>query len=98
MPIHPSIHTLRSTLLALHEKQTTTTVFCRTWRDQSSILEELPSRYQQVMENLLARLESGSHFTEESCSYSQEDLLANLADWLNKAELTLNAKQLGPAV
>ena len=49
------------------------------------------------MEDLLARLESGSHFTEESCSYSQEDLLANLADWLNKAELTLNAKQYGPA-
>ena len=97
MPTSPSTQTLRGTLIALHEKQTTTATFCRTWRDQSSLLEDLPSRYRQVMEDLLARLESGSHFIEESCSYSQEDLLANLADWLNKAELTLNAKQYGPA-
>jgi hypothetical protein len=97
MPTYPSIQTLRGTLVAMHDKQTTTAILCQTWRDQSSLLEDLPSRYLQVMEDLLARLESGSHFTEESCSYSQEDLLANLADWLNKAELTLNAKQHGPA-
>ena len=96
MPTHHSIQTLRGTLLAMHEKQMTTAILCQTWRAQSSLLEDLPSRYRQVMEDLLARLESGSHFTEESCSYSQEDLLATLADWLNKAELTLNAKQYGP--
>lgn len=38
------------------------------------------------MEDLLGRMEAGSLFTEESCSFSQEDLQANLAVWLDKAE------------
>jgi hypothetical protein len=87
----PSIHTLRSTLIALRDKQTTTTLLCQAWRDQSGLLTALPPRYQEVMEDLLSRLESGNHFAEESCSYSQKDVLAALADWLNKAESKLQA-------
>jgi hypothetical protein len=91
IPDYPSIATLRGTLAALHEKHTTTDLLCQTWRDQSDLLTALPPRFRQVMEDLLSRLESGSHFTEESCSYSQEDLTAALADWLNKAESKLQA-------
>jgi hypothetical protein len=50
----------------------------------------LPPRYTDVMEDLLGRLEAGSLFTEESCSFSQIELLATLDMWLDKAQLTLN--------
>jgi len=42
-----------------------------------------------VMEDILARMEAGSLFTEESCSFSHADLQANLTVWLDKAAQTL---------
>ncbi|WP_323744979.1 hypothetical protein [Noviherbaspirillum malthae] len=63
--------------------------FCQTWRSQKTLLTALPERYGQVMEDLLGRMEAGSLFTEESCSFSQDDLQANLSIWLDKASQTL---------
>lgn len=80
---------LRDTLLALRSNRLSIADFCRQWRGQSDLLDTLPPRYRQVMEDLLGRLEAGSLFTEESCSFSQEDLLGQLAIWLDKAEHTL---------
>lgn len=54
-------------------------------------MQALPPRYQQVAEDLLGRLEAGSLFTEESCSFSQKDLTDSLATWLDKAGQTLSA-------
>jgi hypothetical protein len=93
-PEYPSIQTLRDTLLALQAKSTTTERFCRTWRDQTNLLAVLPPRYCDVMEDLLARMESGSHFIEESCSYSQDELALALTDWLDKVETKLSAIQV----
>ncbi|MDB5727739.1 MAG: hypothetical protein JWR25_783 [Noviherbaspirillum sp.] len=59
---------------------------------QTALLAQLPARYAHVMEDLLGRMEAGSLFTEESCSFSQEDLQANLAVWLDKAEQTIKAR------
>jgi hypothetical protein len=39
-----------------------------------------------VLESLLMQLESGSLFTEESCSFSQQDLLESLGAWVEQAE------------
>jgi len=44
-----------------------------------------------VLLNLLDRLESSALFSEESCSFSQKDLVANLTMWAEKAQGTLNA-------
>ena len=49
----------------------------------------LPPRYAQVLDQLLDRLESSALFSEESCSFSQRDLLDGLAQWLSKAKATL---------
>jgi hypothetical protein len=38
---------------------------------------------------LIDRLESSALFSEESCSFSQVDLLDSLAMWLDKAEQQL---------
>lgn len=86
-----ALQSLQDSLLALRQRQIGITAFCAQWRSDTSLLNALPPRYTQVLEDLLGRLEAGSLFTEESCSFSQEDLHAHLATWLEKAHQTLQA-------
>lgn len=58
----------------------------RNWRDAANTHEPaLPQRYVDVLERVLNQLESAALFTEESCSFSQGDMVAALADWLARA-------------
>lgn len=91
MPHDSALHALRNALDDLQHKRISIAAFCQAWRSQPALLGALPPRYGQVMEDLLGRMEAGSLFTEESCSFSQEDLQANLAVWLDKAKQTLGA-------
>ena len=50
-----------------------------------TLLAALPPRYAEVLHDMLNRLESSALFTDESCSFSQQDLLANVQLWLDKA-------------
>jgi hypothetical protein len=84
-----ALHALQDALHAIWQGRFSAADFCRIWRAQRSLLAALPVRYAQVMEDLLGRLEAGSLFSEESCSFSQVDLLANLDAWLDKAQLML---------
>jgi len=54
-------------------------------RASNELLGALPPRYGEVLLNLLDRLESSALFSEESCSFSQKDLLDNLQVWVDKA-------------
>ena len=54
-------------------------------RASTELLAALPPRYGEVLPNLLDRLESSALFSEESCSFSQKDLLDNLQVWVDKA-------------
>lgn len=54
-------------------------------RASTELLAALPPRYGEVLLNLLDRLESSALFSEESCSFSQKDLLDNLQVWTDKA-------------
>lgn len=76
---------MQASLNALGQKQIGIGEFCQAWRAQQSLLADLPPRFAEVMEDLLSRLEAGSLFTEESCSFSQTDLHATLSIWLAKA-------------
>lgn len=58
------------------------------------LLAALPPRYAEVLCNLLDRLESSALFAEESCSFSQHELVASLRLWADKAQEQL-AKRLG---
>ncbi len=60
-------------------------------RAASQLLQALPPRYGEVLLNLLDRLEAGALFTEESCSFSQKDLLDNLHLWAEKAQARLES-------
>ena len=39
----------------------------------------------EVLERVLSQLESAALFTEESCSFSQGDMVDALGDWLARA-------------
>ena len=84
-----SIQALRDALHSLQQHQMHIAGFCQIWRSQPALLASLPPRYAEVAEDLLGRLEAGSLFTEESCSFSQQDLLDSLTVWLDKAQQKL---------
>lgn len=57
------------------------------WRDAARHHQPaLPQRYQDVLERVLSQLESAALFTEESCSFSQADMVGALREWLGKAQ------------
>lgn len=58
-------------------------------RSNALLLAALPPRYGEVLLSLLDRLEAGALFTEESCSFSVEQLHEGLAQWLAKARQQL---------
>ena len=62
------------------------------WRSAAAQLG-LPERFGEVLDNVLDRLESGALFSEESCSFSQKDLLASLQVWAEKAQAQLSKEQ-----
>jgi hypothetical protein len=60
-------------------------------RQRQILLEALPEKFAIVFHDLLDRLESGALFSEESCSFSQRDLLDSLQTWMDKAAARLAA-------
>lgn len=58
-------------------------------RSQQVLAQAFPERFNEVLLNLLDRLESSALFTDESCSFSHKDLLDSLQMWLDKAQLQL---------
>ena len=84
------MNTLRQSLTALRGNSLGVSAFASTARNTNTLLEALPPRYAEVWLGLIDRLESSALFSEESCSFSQVDLLDSLSMWLDKAEQQLN--------
>ncbi len=82
---------LHTALAELRGAPHQTNAFCNAARHHTALLAALPPRYGEVLQGLLDRLESSALFSEESCSFSQKDLLDNLALWLEKAQSQLHA-------
>jgi hypothetical protein len=77
---------LRSGFEQLAHSQISASALGQQARAATTLLQALPPRYGEVLLNLLDRLESSALFTEESCSFSQKDLLDNLRLWADKAK------------
>jgi hypothetical protein len=88
---HPLLAPLQDGLDALRRGTGRPADFSRQARAQQPLLDALPPRYAEVLHGLLDRLESSALFAEESCSFSQADLLDSLQLWLDKAALQLRA-------
>jgi hypothetical protein len=77
---------LPDTLTAFRSGSLSLNALARNWRDAAAAHEPaLPQRYTDVLERVLSQLESAALFTEESCSFSQADMVKALSDWLAKA-------------
>ena len=77
---------LPATLVAFQSGQLPLNDLTRQWREAARTHEPaLPPRYTEVLERVLSQLESAALFTEESCSFSQGDMVAALGDWLARA-------------
>ena len=86
-----TLHTLQQALDDARAGRCTTTDLVARWRQHAPSLTALPPVFAQALDQLLLPLESGSLFTEESCSFSQHDLFDNLQVWLDKATARLAA-------
>jgi hypothetical protein len=60
-------------------------------RRYTDLLGALPPQFQEVLLQLLDRLESSALFDEESCSFSRKVLLDSMRLWLKKADARLSA-------
>lgn len=77
---------LPATLDAFKQGALPLTDLARQWRDAAQGHQPpLPQRYHEVLERILTQLESSALFSEESCSFSQTDIVNALGDWLAKA-------------
>jgi hypothetical protein len=89
-----ALATLRISLATLRSDPTTDRTFVQTARSQEALFKALPPQFEDVWLGLVDRLESSALFNEESCSFSQTDLLDNLDVVLEKAAQRLKAQAL----
>ena len=80
---------LRSALQDIQSGAIHASDFVRQARDLDALLVALPPAFSTVWSDLLNRLESGAMFNEDSCSFSQSQVLDSMALWLDKAEARL---------
>jgi hypothetical protein len=84
-----ALATLRHALTTLRSDASTDRAFVHTARAQEALFKALPPKFEEVWLGLVDKLESSALFNEESCSFSQTDLLDSLEMVLDKAEATL---------
>ncbi|MBP7485073.1 MAG: hypothetical protein KA781_07185 [Aquabacterium sp.] len=84
--MNDTLSALAPTLTAFTAGQLSLTALAQQWRQAAQAHQPaLPARYLEVLERVLSQLESSALFTEESCSFSQGDMVAALGDWLQRA-------------
>ena len=86
---HPLLNPLTQALAELRADQLAPARFAALARSQDALLAALPPRYGEVLLGLMDRMEAGALFTEESCSFSVQDLTDSVQLWLDKAEQQL---------
>ena len=88
-PLTIALDQLHHALEQLRDGSLQTRDFCHMVRAQEVLLGALPERYQTVWLDLIDRMESSALFTDESCSFSQTELIDSLSIWLDKAQQLL---------
>ena len=84
--MNDTLSALAPTLNAFSAGQLSLSALAQQWRQAAQAHQPaLPARYLEVLERVLSQQESSALFTEESCSFSQGDMVAALGDWLQRA-------------
>jgi hypothetical protein len=81
---------MQETLNACKQGQVSQSALIQQWRQGATSLP-LPEKFGLVLGDLLDRMEASALFSEESCSFSQKDLLDSLQLWADKASAKLPA-------
>ena len=89
MTAQSQLDILQSALQQLRNEPSQPSAFSNLARGQQTLTAALPERFNEVLLQLLDRLESSALFTEESCSFSHAGLLDSLQMWMDKAQLQL---------
>ncbi|WP_311222362.1 MULTISPECIES: hypothetical protein [unclassified Acidovorax] len=84
-PAATELSTFSDALRRLRQGDLRPHAFSDQTRAFAALRAALPARYDEVLLGLLDRLESGALFAEESCSFSQKDLVDSLQMWADKA-------------
>jgi len=85
------LSSLRLQLQALRTSDAPISALIAQARASAHLLAALPPRYSAALHDSLDRLESGALFSEESCSFSQRDLVDGLQLWCDKAQAVLES-------
>ncbi|GAA6118671.1 hypothetical protein [Acidovorax sp. FG27] len=91
-PAATELAAFHTALARLRQGELRPHAFSDTARALGALRGALPARYDEVLLGLLDRLESGALFAEESCSFSQQDLVDSLQMWADKAGATVAAQ------
>lgn len=83
------LDSLHTALQQLRDGTLGAAAFSQMAAQQQTLAAALPARFNEVLSQLLNGLESSALFTEESCSFSQTELLDSLQLWIDKAGLQL---------
>ena len=83
---------LQTALGQLRVESLDTSAFSASAQNKRALRNALPERFDEVLMQLLNRLESSALFTDESCSFSRHDLLDSFQLWLDKAGQNLQAQ------
>lgn len=94
MTARDQLNALSNALQQLRSDALGVAAFSHLALNQHELRAALPPRYTEVLQQLLNRLESGALFSEESCSFSQTDLLDSLQQWLDHAQCQLDKANL----
>lgn len=81
---------MQQSLQACERGELSAPLLSQQWRSDAAALA-VPERFHEVLGQLLDRLEASALFSEESCSFSQKDLLASLKLWADKARDALDS-------
>lgn len=83
---------LQAALQQLQEETLSAARFSSLAQEQALLRSALPARFDEVLMQLLDRLEASALFSDESCSFSRGDLLGSLQLWTEKARLQLDKR------
>ena len=89
-PAHHQLAALAGALQQLRGDTLSVAAFSHLAHKQADLLAALPPKFSSVLQQLLDRLESAALFSEESCSFSQKDLMDSLQQWLEHAQRQLD--------
>lgn len=88
--LHSQLAALGGALQQLRSDTLGVPAFSHLAQNQTGLLAALPPKFATVLQQLLDRLESAALFSEESCSFSQKELLDSLQQWLDHAQRQLD--------